>query len=57
MSGKIPISNEELIMTASGLHRIPAASLTNCTETLSYHADLEQFNFLISFSIMLGLTE
>ena len=51
MSGKIPISNEELNMAASGLHKIPAASLTSFTETLSYPADLEHFNSLISFSV------
>ena len=54
MSGKITFSNEELNMAASGLHKISAASLTNFTETLSYPADLEHFNFLISFSIVLG---
>ena len=52
MSGKIPISNEELNMAARGLQKIPAASFTNnFTETLSYPADLEHFNFLIPFSI------
>ena len=54
MSGKIPYSNEDLNMAASGLHKISAASLTNFTETLSCPADLEHFNFLISFSIVLG---
>ena len=49
MSGKIPISNEELNMAASGLHKIPAASLTNFTETLSYPADLEHFQLFDFF--------
>ena len=53
---KIPISNEALNMAPSGLHKAPAASITNSTETLSYPADLEHFNFLISFSIVLGST-
>ena len=43
-------------MAATGLHKIPAASFTNFTETLSCPADLEHFNFLIFFSIVLGST-
>ena len=51
VSGKIPFLNEELNIAASGLHKISAASFTNCTEILSKPADLLHFNLLISISI------
>ena len=48
--GKIPILNKELNIAVSSLHKSFAASFTNCTEILSYPADLLYFNSYISFS-------
>ena len=48
--GKIPNLNEELNIAASSLHKIFAASFTNCTEISSYPADFWHFNSNISLS-------
>ena len=48
--------NVELNIAASGVLKVPAASFSNFTRTFSYPADLEHFNFFISFSIALGST-
>ena len=51
MSERIPISNEESNIAASGSHKILAASFTNFTEDLSYRADLEHFNVIFFYSV------
>ena len=56
ISGKVPISNEELNIAVNGLLKILAASFSNFTEILSYPADLEHFSFFISFYMVFGPT-